>query len=111
VPDFGKLGFQILAFSFFRSRLSKVSGGDGGSGLLSKPNVVFAGECNGMGMDSVLVSLHRSYSDYLDFVRQLRSEGGEGVNMADSVIMSLEGSVLKPFNLKDLAETLQEKKV
>jgi hypothetical protein len=33
------------------------------------------------------------------------------LKMADSVIMSLEGSVLKPFNLKDLVETLQEKEV
>jgi hypothetical protein len=111
VPGFVKLGFRILVLSFFRSRLSvdSVEGGD--SGLLSKPEVVFAAECNGMGMDSVVVSLHRSYSDYVDFVRELQLEGGTDVKMADSVIMSLEGSVLKPFNLKDLAKTLQEENV
>jgi len=64
-----------------------------------------------MGMNGVVVSLHRSYSDYVDFVRELRLEGGDGLNMADSLIISLEGSVIKPFNLADLAKTLQEKVV
>jgi hypothetical protein len=62
-------------------------------------------------MDSVVVSLHRSYSDYVDFVRELRLEGGDGLKMANSLIISLEGSVLKPFNLQDLTETLHERDV
>jgi hypothetical protein len=112
VPGFVKLGFRILVFSFFESRLRKEeSSGDGGLRLLSKPNVVFAAECNGMGMNGVVVSLHKSYSDYVDFVKKLRLEGGDGLKMADSLIISLEGSVLKPFNLADLAKTLQEKNV
>ncbi len=78
---------------------------------MSKPNVVFAAECNGMGMSGVVVSLHRSYSDYVDFVKKLRLEGGDGLKMADSLIVSLEGSVIKPFDLKNLAETLHEKEV
>jgi hypothetical protein len=47
----------------------------------------------------------------VDFVRELRLEGGDGLKMADSLIISLEGSVIKPFDLKDLAKTLQEKRV
>jgi hypothetical protein len=31
--------------------------------------------------------------------------------MANSLIISLEGSVLKPFNLQDLTETLHERDV
>jgi len=113
VPGFVKLGFRILVFSLFESRLRKKESGanDGGLRLLSSPNVVFAAECNGMGMNGVVVSLHRSYSDYVDFVKKLRLEGGDGLKMADSLIVSLEGSVVKPFDLKNLAETLQEKDV
>ena len=91
--------------------LGKDSVENGGLVSLSKPNVVFAAECDGMGMGGVVVSLHRSYSDYVDFVRELRLEGGDGLNLADSLIISLEGSVIKPFNLGDLAKTLQEKSV
>ena len=109
VPGFLKLGFRILVFSFFRSRLSKGSVDGDASALLSKPEVVFAAECNGMGMDSVVVSLHGSYSDYVDFVRKLQLEGGADVKMADSVIIGLEGSVLRHFTLGELAGTLQEK--
>jgi len=108
VPGFAKLGFRIAALSFFESRLKKESGENGGLAALSKPSVVFAAECSGMGMDCFVVSLHRSYSDYVDFVRELRLEGGDGLKMADSIIVSLEESVIKPFSLKDLAETLRE---
>jgi len=111
VPGFVKLGFRILVFSFFSSRLNKESSENGGLVVLSKPNVVFAAECNGMGMSGVVVSLHKSYSDYVDFVRELRSEGGDGLKMADSLIISLEGSVIKPFDLKNLAETLHKEDV
>jgi hypothetical protein len=62
-------------FGFLESRLGYEPRGDGGSGLLSKLNVVFAAECNGMGMDSVVVSLHRSYSEYVDLVKELHLEG------------------------------------
>jgi len=64
-----------------------------------------------MGIGGVVVSLHKSYSDYVDFVRELRLEGGDGLKMADSLIVSLEGSVIKPFDLKDLAKTLHEEDV
>ena len=84
---------------------------NGGLVSLSKPNVVFAAECNGMGMSGVVVSLHKSYSDYVDFVRELRLEGGDGLKMADSLIISLEGSVIRPFNFKDLAQALHERSV
>jgi hypothetical protein len=57
--------------------------------------------CNGVGMGG----------DYVDFVRELRLEGGDGLKMADSLIISLEGSLIKPFDLKDLARTLHEKSV
>ena len=111
VPSLVKLGLRILVFSFFSSRLGKESVENGGLAVLSKPNVVFAAECNGMVMSGVVVSLHKSYSDCVDFVRELRSEGGDGLKMADSLIISLEGSVIKPFDLKNLAETLHEKDV
>jgi len=83
--------------------------GSGRSALFSEPEVVFAAECNAMGMCSVVVSLHRSYSDYVDFVRKIQLEDGADVKMADSVIIGLEGSVLRHFTLGELAGTLQEK--
>lgn len=89
--------------------MNKELGENSWSALLSKPNVVFAAECNGMGMNGVVVSLHRSYSDYVDFVKKLRLEGGDGLKMADSLIVSLEGSVQKSFDLTNLAQTLNEK--
>ena len=108
VPNFVKLGFEILAISCFKSKLNKESIENSGRLTVSKPNVVFAAECNGMKMNVVVISLHKEYSDYVEFVREVRSEFGADLNRADSLIVSLEGLVFKPLGFKCLAETLEE---
>jgi DNA-binding Lrp family transcriptional regulator len=111
IPDFAKMGFTILAINCLKSTLNKKFTEKAGRVTMSKPNVLFAAGCCGMGMDTVVVSLHKSYSDYIDFIREVRSEDGETLKRTDSLIISLEGSVTKPFGLKYLAETLAEERI
>jgi len=106
IPDFVRMGFKILAISCFKSRLNKESAEYERVAAISKPNVVYAAECSGMGMNAVVVSLHKSYFDYVDFARELRSEVGDDLEKSDSFIVGLEGLVFKPFDLKYLAEAL-----
>lgn len=108
IPDFAKMGFTILAINCIKSSLNKELTEKAGKVTVSKPNVLFAAGCCGMGMDIVVVSLHRSYSDYVDFIREVRSEDGDALKRTDSLIISLEESVFKPFGLKYLAQTLEE---
>jgi len=72
---------------------------------MGQPNVVMAGACRGMGLDSFMISLHRTYSDYDDFMREYRLELGEFTDDIQSVLVNLAGKELvKPFHLKYLAE-------
>ena len=52
-----------------------------------------------------MISLHRTYSDYDDFMREYRLELGEFTDDIQSVLVNLAGKELvKPFHLKYLAE-------
>jgi len=108
IPDFTKLGFEIFAITCFKSKVKKELTEKARKITMSKPNIVLAAECNGMGMNAVVVSLHKNYSDYADFMRELRFTGGTDVEASDSLIVSLAGFVVKPFSLKYLAETLEK---
>ena len=108
VPDFLKMGFTILAISCFQSQLNNGVGEGAGMRALSKPNVVYAAECHCMGMNAVVFSLHKSYSDYVKFLREFRAENGADLRKEESLIISLEGSAIKSFGFKHLAEAMQE---
>jgi DNA-binding Lrp family transcriptional regulator len=108
IPDFAKLGFEIFAISCFKSKVKEESTEKARKVTMSKPNIVLAAECDGMGMNVVLVSLHKNYSDYVNFMRELRLEGGTDLENSSSLIVSLNGTVVKPFSLKYLAETLEK---
>jgi hypothetical protein len=65
-----------------------------------------AGGCRGMGMDSFMISLHKSYTDYDDFMRNYRLELADTIDDVHSILVNVNGKeLLKPFHLKYLAES------
>jgi len=107
IPDFAKLGFEILAVSCFRSREKKELTEKARKVTMSKPNIVLAAACEGMGMNGMVVSLHKNYSDYSNFIRELRNEGGNDLESSSTFLVALSGLVVKPFSLKYLAELVE----
>lgn len=78
--------------------------------LKNQPNVIMAGGCRGMGVDSFMISLHRSYRDYDDFMRKHRLKLGEFCEDIQSVLVNLVGEeLLKPLQLKCLVEAEKTK--
>ena len=107
IPDFAKLGFEILAVSCFRSREKKELTEKARKVTMSKPNIVLAASCEGMGMNAMVVSLHKNYADYSNFIREIRSEGGNDIESSNTFLVALSGLVVKPFSLKYLAELVE----
>ena len=74
LPDWRKLGFEILAFTFVKMDPKVVS-----KELIGKvkeyasefPNAIFASTGEGLGMTGVIMSLHKDYRDYCQYVVQL----------------------------------------
>lgn len=113
IPKWEKLGYEILAMTFVKIKAEiaskekyETTRKKGSQWLMDQPNIIMAGACRGIGVDSFMISLHKSYSDYDDFMRHYRLELGDFINDVQSVLVNLAGKeLLKPLNLKYLAET------
>ena len=73
------------------------------------PNIVFSSDGEGMGKDVVMVSLHKDYSKYADFMRECTTSFSKCVAEVQSFIVSLKTAALsKPFDLTYLANDVNE---
>ncbi|MDH5531945.1 MAG: winged helix-turn-helix transcriptional regulator [Candidatus Bathyarchaeota archaeon] len=107
IPDFAKMGYEILAISFVECRRGMAI-----EGLEEKaqnwwkryPNVIFASRGQGMGMDGVIISLHKNYTDYSNFLSENLLKWGDDIGGYNFMLISLEGGTVKPLSLKYLSE-------
>ena len=86
IPDFEKLGYQIMAFTFAKTKA--YSGNDVSAEITRKskdwlakrPNVIFGADGEGLGKDLVLISFHKKYSAYAEFMRSFAMDLGNYVD-------------------------------
>ena len=109
IPDFEKLGYQIMAFTLAK----KASGNVVAETAKSKewvdkyPNVIFGAEGEGFGKDLVLISFHKNYSAYAEFMRSFAMDMGTSLDNLESFLVSVEsGHKLRDFDLKYLADDI-----
>ncbi len=113
IPKFGKIGFEIAAFTFLKSKLKQKTGKEKDEALkkmkewyMNQPNVVLVQDGRGMGWDAICISLHQSFSDFAAFIRAQDSELSEWIIESQTFHADLKpGIAIKPFNLEYLAKT------
>lgn len=99
VPDFTKLGFELAAFTFMQW-LPEAKAESPFKWLEKDPRAIFVAEGNGLdGKDSVVVTVHKNYSDYSKFIADLREKAK--THTANSFIMALT-DIKKHLNLAGL---------
>lgn len=103
IPDFSKLGFEIMAFSFYswqieateeltknremiRVKLSKF--------LSEHKNIIFTSNGQGFGMERMMISVHESYSDYVKLKHDVLQVWGRYLSQSNSFIISLKEDVV-----------------
>lgn len=75
LPDFTKLGFELVAFTFVQwLPEEKAKAASPYKWLEKDPRVIFAAEGSGLGKNSLVVTVHKNYTDYSDFVADLRQK-------------------------------------
>jgi DNA-binding Lrp family transcriptional regulator len=113
IPDFEKLGYQIMAFTF--SKMKAYPGTDVADEIVKKskawltkrPNVIFGADGEGLGKDLVLISFHKTYSAYADFMRSFAMEWGNYLDSFESFLVSIgAGYKLRDLDLKYLADDI-----
>jgi DNA-binding Lrp family transcriptional regulator len=105
IPDFAKMGYEIMAFSFVKFNMGQVMKIEEKTKewMQSHPEIIFSSRAEGMGMDAVTVSLHKNYAEYKNFVME-NKKWGKFMAEAHYILVDLGGDVAKPLSLKYLAE-------
>jgi DNA-binding Lrp family transcriptional regulator len=106
IPDFVKMGYEIMAISWVKTKVL------GATGLEEKaekywkkyPNVIFVSRAEGNGKNGVLISLHKSYADYSDFITENLREWGDYLQEYETALINLKGRTVKPLSLTYLRE-------
>ena len=101
IPDFVKMGYEIMAISCVKTRTPIT---EEAKWMKKYPNIIFVANAEGMGKNGVIISLHKSYSDFSNFVSENSQYLGEEIQEYDSMLISLKGNIPKPLSLRYLAE-------
>ena len=113
VPDFTKIGYEMIAFTFAKSKTHQREDTEkmlhrAKEWTAKRPNVVMASDGEGLGKDTVIVSVHRNYSEYANFMRSFAVDWADYVGDFQSFIVSLRDRLaIKPFDLKYLADDIR----
>ncbi len=107
VPDFVKLGYEIMAITCVKVKEKMVMEMEKKACeyMKSKPSIIFAGGgAQGMGKNGVMISLHESYSDFSNFLTNHMIFWGDAIEDHFSILVSLKERIVKPLSLRYLAE-------
>lgn len=93
IPRAAYLGFDIVAFTFTRTKdYIQPFWESKSKWLQSKPNVMYATTGQGMDADAIIVTVHKDYADFTRFYHELRTACGEYSEEFKTFIISLAGS-------------------
>lgn len=118
IPKWEKLGYEILAITLVKAPLElgsmetmKDAIERSMKWLEKQPNVIFGGECRGMGMTGIMFSVHKNYAALDEFLTNHRQQLGHVLEEVQTIIVNLAGkSVYRPLNLKYVAKAFVQKK-
>jgi len=109
VPDLSKLDINLIAFTFgnctkpTNELMKKI-----GDFMDEQQNVVFLGHGEGMGKTAVIVSFHRDFSDFTEFMRAMRQVCTGFSETLESFIVSTD-KVPRTLNMAKAVESLVNK--
>lgn len=109
VPDWRKLGYEIMAFSFLKMRPDTRS-----EELAEKvkqyaddfPNAIYVAYGEGLGMTGVVITLHKNYSEYFQQLSLFRTQWKEYLEDVRSFITILGEGEVKELSFTYLAKSL-----
>jgi len=109
MPDWRKLGFDILALTFVKMNPKVIS-----AELIGKvrdyadkfSNSFFASTGEGLGMTGVIMSLHKDYRDYSQKLALFRVDWGQYMDDIQSFITVTGEGTIKEFSFKYITEDI-----
>lgn len=107
VPDLVKLGYEIVAISFVRAKIRSDYMERARKWADKHPNIVLMAKAEGAGKNAVMISLHRNYAEYSEFITEVQADWQDDIETYDTMLISLKGPVVRAFSLRSLADDVQ----
>jgi DNA-binding Lrp family transcriptional regulator len=105
IPDLKKMGYELLAFTFLSFTEDRPDLFDKAKEWTGKqPCVIFANNGEGLGMNSIMMSLHTNYASYTKLISRLRQDWQPNLTGEQSFIISLDRTdlMIKQFSFRHL---------
>jgi len=107
IPDLEKIGFEILAISVIKIKVTDEMVERAEKWMEKYPNIIFAAAAEGMGKNGVMLSLHKNYRAYCNFVKENLQYWEAAIEDYDTILVSLRGVIAKPLSLRYLAKIIE----
>jgi DNA-binding Lrp family transcriptional regulator len=114
IPKWDKLGYELLAITLIKTKplysqkeYSAAVNKRGFEWLRNQHNVIMGGAIQGMGFHAHLITLHKRYTDYNEFLNKLRLDMGDIIDDIQSLLVDLIAKDIKTLHLKYLAEEIK----
>ncbi len=107
IPNFRKMGFEILALTFVKMRSNVLIGETKERTkeyAATFPNVIFASSGQGLGMTGVIISFHKNYTEYHKQLNMMRVDLKEITEDIQSFMVAIGEGEYKRFSLKYLRD-------
>lgn len=110
-PDFAKIGFELIAFNFATMKSSQSADSEKMQKMRTEwakdsPNVVFEVGGEGLGANSLMISVHRNYTDFASFIAKYRIDWANYLHDLKSFIISIPNKslIVKDLSFNDLGK-------
>lgn len=103
IPALEKLGFEILALNFLSTSTKPKDVKEMQEWISESQKIIFTSLGEGLdGKTVLLVSIHRDFTDFSEFTRELRGILGLETSSIESFLVSLRTDMIKHFSFKNL---------
>jgi DNA-binding Lrp family transcriptional regulator len=109
-PNLAKLGYKVMAVVFGKRDYEKHPEDvfqKAKSFVERHPTMIFVSDGMGLDHDRITISIHKSYSDYSIFMREMRAEVKDIMSLESFLIDLTTSNVLRPLSLKQLGDDLK----
>jgi DNA-binding Lrp family transcriptional regulator len=114
IPDFGKIGYKIMAITFALSRSLNKEEAQKTQKILADSvkdkqfEFIMLERGDGLGFDGVIMSLHEDYASYLKILEWLRQFDSLEIKRTSSFLINLEDEVrYRPLTFSALAKLVR----
>jgi len=114
IPNMTKIGFEIIAFTFLNidrfdaktGELDVALGERAHKWVAHNAKIIFAAGGEGLeGKNCMMISVHRDFTDFTDFISDFRTQWAARIKDMDSYLVSLKAKMPKPFSFRNLEIT------